>query len=185
MEIKLVNLKGDQPWILTGRTDAEAEAPVFWSSDENKRLSGKVPDAGKDQGQEKAASEDEMGRWHHRYNEHELGQTPERWWETGRPGVLQSVGSQRVRQDWAAEQQLSLIEILEWIPEIHSSGFSKICSYVTKRQCILPLQAADTEAGLLGWIPGPPFAMIWTWASYLTFLCLIFTVGILRDIHIH
>ena len=28
--------------------------------------------------------------------------------------MLQSMGSQRVRQDWAAEQQLSLIEILEY-----------------------------------------------------------------------
>ena len=32
-EIKPVNLKGDQPCIITGRTDAEAKAPVFWSSD--------------------------------------------------------------------------------------------------------------------------------------------------------
>ena len=37
-EIKPLNLKGDQPWILTGRTDAEAEAPVFWSSDVNRWL---------------------------------------------------------------------------------------------------------------------------------------------------
>ena len=41
------------------------------------RLIGKVPDAGKDQGQkEKRASEDEMAGWHHQCNEHELGQTP-------------------------------------------------------------------------------------------------------------
>jgi len=33
-KIKPVNFKGDQPWIFTGRTDAEAEAPVFWSSGE-------------------------------------------------------------------------------------------------------------------------------------------------------
>ena len=36
--IKPVNLKGDQPRIFTGRTDVEAEAPVFWSSDANKQL---------------------------------------------------------------------------------------------------------------------------------------------------
>ena len=35
-EIKPVNLKGDQHLIFTGRTDAEAEAPVFWSSDVNR-----------------------------------------------------------------------------------------------------------------------------------------------------
>ena len=47
-EIKSVNHKGNQLWILIGRTDAEAEAPVFWSSDVTNRLTGKVPDAGKD-----------------------------------------------------------------------------------------------------------------------------------------
>ena len=51
MEIKPVNLKGEQPWILTGRTDAKAEAPVFWSPDMNLWLTRKVPDVGKDWGQ--------------------------------------------------------------------------------------------------------------------------------------
>ena len=75
-EIKPVNLKGDQPWIFTGRTDTEAEAPVFWSSSANKWFIGKVPDAGKDWGQEeKRALEDEMAGQHHQCNEHELGQT--------------------------------------------------------------------------------------------------------------
>ena len=50
-EIKLVNLKGNQPWILIGRIDAEAETPVFWLSDANSQLIGKVPEAGKDWGQ--------------------------------------------------------------------------------------------------------------------------------------
>ena len=76
-EIKPVNLKWDQPWIFTGRTDAEAEAPVFWSSDVMRWLIGKVPDAGKDWGQKKKRTlEDEMAGWHHWCNEHELGQTP-------------------------------------------------------------------------------------------------------------
>ena len=35
-ETKPVNLKGDEPWVFTGKTDAEAEAPVFWSSDVNR-----------------------------------------------------------------------------------------------------------------------------------------------------
>ena len=75
-EIKPVNLKGDQPWIFTGRTDAEAEAPVFWPSDANRQLIGKVPDAGNDWGQkEKMVSEDEMAEQHHWCNGQELGQT--------------------------------------------------------------------------------------------------------------
>ena len=76
-EIKSVNLKGDQPWIFTGRTGAEAEAPLFWSSDANSWPMGKVPDAGKDWGKnKKRASQDETAGWHRRCNEHELGQTP-------------------------------------------------------------------------------------------------------------
>ena len=76
-EIKLVNPKGNQPWIFIGRTDAEVEAPVFCSPDAKGWLIGKVPDAGKDWGQkEKRVSEDEMAGGHLQYNEHELGQTP-------------------------------------------------------------------------------------------------------------
>ena len=52
--------------MLFGRTDAEAEVPVFWSPDANSQLNGKVTDAGKDLRQkEKTASEDEMAGWHH------------------------------------------------------------------------------------------------------------------------
>ena len=76
-EIEPVNLTEDQPWIFTGKTNAEAEAPVFWSLDVNRWLIGKVPNTGKDWGQkEKRASEDEMAGRHHWYNEHDLGQTP-------------------------------------------------------------------------------------------------------------
>ena len=69
-DIKPVNHKGNQPWILIGRTDAEAKALVFWSP-LNSWLIGKVLDAGKDWGQkEKKASEDEMAGWHNRCNRH-------------------------------------------------------------------------------------------------------------------
>ena len=60
----------------SGRTDAKAEAPIFWSSDTNRQLIGKVRDAGKDWEQkEKRMSEDEMAGWHHQCSECELGQT--------------------------------------------------------------------------------------------------------------
>ena len=65
-EIKPVNPKGNQPWIFTGRTVAEAEAPIFWPPDAMSRLIGKDPDAGRDWGQEeKGTTEDEMAGWHH------------------------------------------------------------------------------------------------------------------------
>ena len=50
-EIKQVNPKGNQSWIFLGRTDAEAEVPIFWPPDVKSQLIGKDPDAGKDQRQ--------------------------------------------------------------------------------------------------------------------------------------
>ena len=75
-ELKPVNLKGNQPWILIGKIDAEAETPVFWLFYANNWFIGKVPDAGKDWGQkEKRALENEMAGRHHQSNGHELGWT--------------------------------------------------------------------------------------------------------------
>ena len=76
-EIKPVNPKGNQPWIVIGRTDAEGEAPIFWPPDANSWLIAKDPNAGKDWGQEeKGAVEDEMVGAHHWLNGHEFEQTP-------------------------------------------------------------------------------------------------------------
>ena len=75
-DIKPVNLKGNQPWILIGRTDGEGEAPILSPADVNSQLIGKDPDAGKDRKQkEKKETEDKMIGWHHRCNGNELGQT--------------------------------------------------------------------------------------------------------------
>ena len=60
-EIKPVNPKGNKSWIFTGRTDAEAEAPILWTADVKSQLIRKEPDAGKDWKQkEKRVAEDEM-----------------------------------------------------------------------------------------------------------------------------
>ena len=47
-EIKSANPKGNQPWIFTGNTDAEAEAPILWPLNTKNQPIGKDPDAGKD-----------------------------------------------------------------------------------------------------------------------------------------
>ena len=61
--IKPVNPKGNQPWIFTERTNAEAKAPILWPPDGKSWLTGQDPDAGKNWGQEeKWTSEDEMVR---------------------------------------------------------------------------------------------------------------------------
>ena len=72
-EIKPVHPKGNQSWIFTGRTDAEAETPILWSPDVKNWLIWKDPDAGKDWKQEeKGTTEEEMVRWHHQLNGHEF-----------------------------------------------------------------------------------------------------------------
>ena len=72
-EIKPDNLKGIQPWIFIGRTDAEAETPILWPPDAKNWLIGKDPDAGKDWSQEeKGTIEDEMVGWHHQLDGYEF-----------------------------------------------------------------------------------------------------------------
>ena len=72
-EIKTVNLKGNQPWIFTGRTDAEA--PIIWQPDVKNWLIGKDPNARKDWRQEeKGTTEDEMVRRHNWLDGHECEQ---------------------------------------------------------------------------------------------------------------
>ena len=65
-EIQPVHPKGNQSWVFTGRTDAEAETTIFWPPDAKSWLIWKDPDVGKDWGQEeKGTTEDVMVRLHH------------------------------------------------------------------------------------------------------------------------
>ena len=103
-EIQPVHSKGDQSWVFIGRTDVEAETPVLWLPDAKSQLIGKDPDAGKDcRQEEKGTTEDEMIGWHHRLNGHGFGVDSGSWWWTGRPGILQVMGLQRVGHNWATE----------------------------------------------------------------------------------
>jgi len=71
--VQKVNPKGNQSWIFSGRTDAEAETPILSSPDAKNGLVGKDPDAGKDWRQEeKGTTEDEMVGWHHELDGHEF-----------------------------------------------------------------------------------------------------------------
>ena len=76
-EIKPVDLKGNQPWVFIGKTDAEAEVPILWPPDMKSCLIRKYPYAEKDwRPEEKVMTEDEMVGWHHQLNGHEFGQAP-------------------------------------------------------------------------------------------------------------
>ena len=102
-EIQPVHPKGNQSWIFIGRIDAETETPILWPPDAKSWLISKDPDAGKDWGQEeKGTTEDEMVGWHHQLDGW-VWVNSGSWWWRGRPGMLQPMGSQRVRHDWATE----------------------------------------------------------------------------------
>ena len=101
-EIQPVHPKGNQSWMFVGRTDAEAESPILWPPDVKSWLIWKDSDARRD--------------W--RWEEKDRGwdgwmalTTQWTWvwvnsrncWWTGRPGMLQFMGSQRVGHDWVTE----------------------------------------------------------------------------------
>ena len=76
-DIRPVHPKGDQSWVFIGKSDVEAETPVFWPPNVKSWLTWKDPDVGKDWGQEeKGTTEDVMVGWHHWLNGHGFGWTP-------------------------------------------------------------------------------------------------------------
>ena len=101
-EIQPVHPKGNQSWIFIGRTDAEAETPIFWPPDVKNWLIGKDPDAGKYWGQEeKGTTEDEMVGWHHRTMDVSLSM----FWVLvmDREAWYTAVHRVAVRHNWATE----------------------------------------------------------------------------------
>ena len=103
-KIKPVNPKGNQSLIFIGRTDAEAETPILWPRDVRYWFVGTDPDAGKDW--RKAGEGDDRG-W-------DGWISSPTWWTwvwvssgswcwTGKPGMLHSMGSQRVGHNWTTE----------------------------------------------------------------------------------
>ena len=102
-EIQPVHPKENQSWIFIGRIDAEAETPVLWPPDTKNWLIWKDPNTGEDwKWEEKGVTEDEL--WMASLTQWTWVWVNSRsWWWTGGPGVLQSMGLQRVGQDWVTE----------------------------------------------------------------------------------
>ena len=105
-EIQPVHPKGDQSWIFIRRTDIEAESPVLWPSDAKSWLIGKDPDGGKDWGQEESGTTGWDGWMTSPTQWTWVWVDSGSWWWTGRPGLLQFMVLQRVRQDWVTELEL-------------------------------------------------------------------------------
>ena len=112
-KIQPVHPKGNQSWIFIGRIDVEAETPILWPPGGKNWLIGKDPDAGKNWRQEEKRTRGWDGcmasptwwTW--------VWASSRSWWWTGKPGVLQSMGSQRVRHDWATE-------LMRWQISLHT-----------------------------------------------------------------
>ena len=107
-EIKPVHPKGNQPWIFTGRTDAEAEAPVLWPPDAEmthwirpwcwERLKA---GEGDNRGWDGWTASLTQWTW--------VWASFRSWWWTERPGVVHSMGLQRVGHKWTTESQSSQV----------------------------------------------------------------------------
>ena len=101
--------KGNQFWIVIGRTDAEAETPILWPPDVMNLFIGKDPErlGGKDWERLKAGGEGDDRGWYGWMAS--LTQwtwvwaSSGCWWWTGKLDVLQFMGLQRVRHNWVTE----------------------------------------------------------------------------------
>ena len=147
-EIQSVHPEGNQSWIFIGRTDAEAETPILWPPDAKNWFIWKDPDAGKDWRQEKGTTEDEMVGCHHQLNGR-VWINSRSWWWTGRPGMLQAMGSQRVGHDWVTELNFqSIYKMHSLLFLCRASLHSAACIHNLRTHAIqlsLPLCPLDTN----------------------------------------
>ena len=148
-EMKLVNPKGHQYWIFIGRTDAEAEAPIFWPLDEKNQLIGKDPDAGKDEGRRRRGQPRMVG-WYHWLNVHEFEQTP-RDGEGQGSLVCWCLWAYKVGHEWeTGQQQLYLGKVVSHyvFSETYQKGFiilSKDFFFCHKKNKILSRSLATNK----------------------------------------
>ena len=102
-EIQPVHPKGDQSWVYIGRTDVEAETPILWPPDVKTWTHWKRPwcwerlkaGEGDDTGWDGWMASPTQWAW--------VWVDCGSWWWTGRPGMLQFMGSQGVGHEWVTE----------------------------------------------------------------------------------
>ena len=135
-EIKPVNPKGNQPWVLIGRTDAEAT--ILWPPDAKSRLIGKdwcwerlrAGGEGDDRGWDSWMASPTRWTW--------VWASFGSWWWTGRPGVFQSMGSQRAGHNWATE--------VNWTETSSSDPIKEVSKLRLPGQCGLLLSFVWMQA---------------------------------------
>ena len=115
-EIQSVHAKGNQSWIFIGRTDAETETPILWPPDAKNWLIRrpwcwerlKVGGEGDDRGWDGWIASLTWWKW--------VWASSGSWWWTGRPGVLLSIGSQRVGHNRATELNWTELNVYMSLP---------------------------------------------------------------------
>ena len=129
-EIKPVNPKENQSWILFGRPDAEPKlqyfGPLIWRTDLlGKTLVLEKIEGGRRRGQQRMRWLDNiltLWTW--------VWVSPGSWWWTGKPGVLWSMGLQTVGHNWVTE--------LNWTDSCTSRTPLNLC-YLSPLITLIPL----------------------------------------------
>ena len=103
-EIQPVHPKGGQSWVIFARTDVKIETPILWPPDAKNWLIWKDPwcwerlragREGDNRGWDGWMASPTRWTW--------VWINSRSWWWTGRPIVLWSMGSQRVRHNWVTK----------------------------------------------------------------------------------
>ena len=163
-EIQPVHPKGNQSWTFIGRTDVEAETPIFWPPDVKSWLIGKDSDARRDWGQEeKGTTKDEMAGWHHWLDGLESEWTP---------GVGDEQGGLACCDSWCCKEsdtmeQLNWTEldcstphfpVLHHLPELDQTHVHWV-GYIIQTSCSLSFLCLPT-------FNLPQHQGLFTWVSY-------------------
>ena len=105
-EITPVNPKGNQPWILIGRANAEAKAPILWHLMWRAHSLEKTLMLGKTEGMRRDEDNSGQDGWMASPTQWTWANSG-RWWRTGKPGMLPFMGLKRVGHDWLNNNSFS------------------------------------------------------------------------------